>query len=66
MACSRCLEHGCSDVLPLCWWQKFVESDVPELEAQGRLLRLVRDARKNLISPPERTFEHLVGQMVDE
>ena len=39
---------------------------VPELEAQGRSLYMLRDACSGLISRPERAFEHLIGQMLDE
>lgn len=39
---------------------------VPELEAQGRSLHLFRDARNNLISHSEDSFDYLVGQMLEE
>lgn len=47
-------------------WSRKLNMFLPELEAQGRSLHLFRDARHNLISHPERTFEHLMGRMLDE
>ena len=47
-------------------WSRKINMFVPDLEAQGRSLRLFREARNRLISHSKGTFEHLIGQMLDE
>lgn len=47
-------------------WSLQFNMFVPVREAQGHSLQIFREARARLASQPVETFEHLIGQMLDE